>query len=145
MDRAQPHPLPRRTAIPRRASLFFFKSDDALSFRCGHGQRKFTQAPVHVPSHRKKPRSNEQTRVDASRPLSLLWAPLSMFRTAHSSANTPHASRRLEVKRYDKELRYPHRLNFYHRPPLEEITVEEFETWAIDRLRSMTLLPSKRS
>ncbi|KAI5294078.1 hypothetical protein KEM52_004725 [Ascosphaera acerosa] len=29
---------------------------------------------------------------------------------------------------------YPHRLNFYNVPPTEEITLEEFEQWAIDRL-----------
>jgi DNA primase large subunit len=29
---------------------------------------------------------------------------------------------------------YPHRLNFYSVPPLQEITLEEFELWAIDRL-----------
>ncbi|KAL7419375.1 DNA primase subunit pri2 [Cryptotrichosporon argae] len=31
--------------------------------------------------------------------------------------------------------RYPHRLNFYERPPLLDITLEEFETTAIARLR----------
>lgn len=30
---------------------------------------------------------------------------------------------------------YPLRLSFYLTPPLEEITLEEFETWAIDRLK----------
>ncbi len=34
-----------------------------------------------------------------------------------------------------KSTKWPHRLNFYDRPPEEEMTVEEFETWAIDRLR----------
>jgi hypothetical protein len=29
---------------------------------------------------------------------------------------------------------YPHRLNFYTAAPLNEITIEEFELWAIDRL-----------
>jgi DNA primase large subunit len=29
---------------------------------------------------------------------------------------------------------YPHRLNFYSTPPRSEITLEEFELWAIDRL-----------
>jgi len=29
---------------------------------------------------------------------------------------------------------YPHRLNFYSIPPEKEITLEEFELWAIDRL-----------
>lgn len=31
--------------------------------------------------------------------------------------------------------RYPHRLNFYNRPPTVEVTVDDFEGWAIDRLR----------
>lgn len=29
---------------------------------------------------------------------------------------------------------YPYRLNFYSVPPLNEVTLEEFELWAIDRL-----------
>jgi len=29
---------------------------------------------------------------------------------------------------------YPHRLNFYTVPPQSEVTLEEFELWAIDRL-----------
>ena len=34
-----------------------------------------------------------------------------------------------------KELDYLHRLNFYEIPPTAELSLEEFETWAIDRLR----------
>ncbi|KAL9108840.1 MAG: hypothetical protein Q9187_008246 [Circinaria calcarea] len=34
------------------------------------------------------------------------------------------------------EPEYPHRLNLYTVPPTAEITLEEFEQWAIDRLRS---------
>ncbi|ANB15184.1 DNA primase subunit PRI2 [Sugiyamaella lignohabitans] len=30
---------------------------------------------------------------------------------------------------------YPHRLSFYALPPLEEITLDQFELWAIDRLK----------
>jgi DNA primase large subunit len=30
---------------------------------------------------------------------------------------------------------YEHRLNFYTLPPTAEITLEEFETWAINRLK----------
>lgn len=30
---------------------------------------------------------------------------------------------------------YEHRLNFYILPPTAEITLEEFEQWAIDRLK----------
>lgn len=36
---------------------------------------------------------------------------------------------------HSRPLKYPHRLNFYETPPTEEITLEEFEVWAIDRLR----------
>ncbi|KAI0647160.1 DNA primase large subunit [Trametes meyenii] len=32
-------------------------------------------------------------------------------------------------------LKYPFRLNFYDQPPIEDITIEEFETCALDRLR----------
>lgn len=38
-----------------------------------------------------------------------------------------------------KEQEYPYRLSFYNTPPTQEISLEEFETWAIDRLRSTTL------
>ncbi|KDE04332.1 hypothetical protein MVLG_05212 [Microbotryum lychnidis-dioicae p1A1 Lamole] len=41
-----------------------------------------------------------------------------------------------EVTRHSvRSAKYPHRLNFYERPPQEEITIEQFEEWAIDRLR----------
>lgn len=36
-----------------------------------------------------------------------------------------------------KQQDYPHRLNFYEIPPTAEITLEQFEQWAIDRLKSM--------
>ena len=36
-----------------------------------------------------------------------------------------------------KETQYPHRLNFYSIPPTADITLEQFEQWAIDRLRGM--------
>ncbi|KAI5300639.1 hypothetical protein KEM55_006000 [Ascosphaera atra] len=34
-----------------------------------------------------------------------------------------------------KAQEYPYRLNFYDVPPVEEITLEQFETWGIDRLK----------
>lgn len=40
-----------------------------------------------------------------------------------------------------KQHDYPHRLNFYSIPPTAEITLEQFEQWAIDRLRGTSLLP----
>jgi len=38
-------------------------------------------------------------------------------------------------------LQYQHRLNFYVTPPTTDITLEQFEQWAIDRLRGMTYCP----
>ena len=32
---------------------------------------------------------------------------------------------------------YKHRLNFYSIPPTADITLEDFETWAIDRLKGI--------
>ncbi|KAF2274607.1 DNA primase, large subunit [Westerdykella ornata] len=37
---------------------------------------------------------------------------------------------------------YDHRLNFYEIPPTAEITLEEFETWAINRLKVLSELES---
>ncbi|KAL2268497.1 hypothetical protein VTJ83DRAFT_3343 [Remersonia thermophila] len=39
-----------------------------------------------------------------------------------------------------KETQYPHRLNFYSEPPTADITLEQFEQWAIDRLRVLAEL-----
>jgi hypothetical protein len=36
-----------------------------------------------------------------------------------------------------QELQYSHRLNFYTVPPTADITLEQFEQWAIDRLRGI--------
>ena len=36
---------------------------------------------------------------------------------------------------------YPHRLSFYAVPPTAEITLEQFEQWAIDRLRGIFAPP----
>ena len=35
-----------------------------------------------------------------------------------------------------KQQEHQHRLNLYETPPTADITLEEFEQWAIDRLRS---------
>ena len=35
-----------------------------------------------------------------------------------------------------KQQDYPHRLSLYETPPTAEITLEQFEQWAIDRLKS---------
>lgn len=39
-------------------------------------------------------------------------------------------------------FRYPHRLNFYDIPPLYDVTLEEFETCALDRLRILAEIES---
>jgi DNA primase large subunit len=39
-----------------------------------------------------------------------------------------------------QDVDYPHRLNFYTIPPTADITLEQFEQWAIDRLRGMEIL-----
>ncbi|KAI9155209.1 putative DNA primase large subunit [Paramyrothecium foliicola] len=39
-----------------------------------------------------------------------------------------------------QDARYPHRLNFYAEPPTADITLEQFEQWAIDRLRVLAEL-----
>ncbi|KAH7915016.1 DNA primase large subunit [Hygrophoropsis aurantiaca] len=40
------------------------------------------------------------------------------------------------------QIQYPHRLNFYDKPPLYDVTIEEFETCALDRLRVLAEIES---
>lgn len=42
-------------------------------------------------------------------------------------------------KNYSLQKDYPFRLNFYMKPPPMEVTVEEFETFALDRLQGITI------
>ena len=46
------------------------------------------------------------------------------------------------VAAYAESAVYPSRLSFYDTPPLQEITLEQFETWAIDRLRVLIEIES---
>lgn len=41
--------------------------------------------------------------------------------------------------------RYPHRLNFYSVPPIHEVTIEQFESWAIDRLKVLAEIESSQA
>lgn len=50
--------------------------------------------------------------------------------------NVDHRKKQFAAPTY-KDTQYPHRLNFYSTPPTADITLEQFEQWAIDRLRSM--------
>lgn len=45
----------------------------------------------------------------------------------------------------DDLSQYPQRLSFYKLPPTSEITLEEFETWAIDRLKVLLEIESCQS
>ena len=48
-----------------------------------------------------------------------------------------HKKRQFAAPSYEQQ-EYCHRLNIYDLPPTAEIKLEEFEQWAIDRLRSMS-------
>lgn len=54
---------------------------------------------------------------------------------ANSTTNDASSSSSEVTRHHPRSTKFPHRLNFYSHPPTEEITVEEFEEWAIDRLR----------
>lgn len=45
-----------------------------------------------------------------------------------------HRKKQFATPHY-KDAEYPHRLNFYTDAPTADITLEQFEQWAIDRLR----------
>lgn len=55
---------------------------------------------------------------------------------AKRRATIDHKKRQFATPIY-KQQDYPHRLNLYDTPPTAEITLEQFEQWAIDRLKSM--------
>ena len=50
-----------------------------------------------------------------------------------------HKKKQFAVSQYEQE-NYPYRLNFYQTPPVAEIELEKFEQWAIDRLRSRSVI-----
>ncbi|KAK4189101.1 putative DNA primase large subunit [Podospora australis] len=53
--------------------------------------------------------------------------------------NVDHRKKQFAEATY-KVQEYPHRLNFYVTPPTADITLEQFEQWAIDRLRILAEL-----
>lgn len=63
-----------------------------------------------------------------------------MFRSDYNRVDPKRrhvdSRKRQHVESAYKEEQYPHRLNFYATPPTADITLEQFEQWAIDRLRS---------
>ncbi|TLS25857.1 hypothetical protein PpBr36_07252 [Pyricularia pennisetigena] len=52
---------------------------------------------------------------------------------------TDHRKKQFADPAY-KATEYPHRMNFYTIPPTADITLEQFEQWAIDRLRILAEL-----
>jgi DNA primase large subunit len=50
--------------------------------------------------------------------------------------NVDHRKKQFATPTY-QSLEYKHRLNFYVVPPTADITLEQFEQWAIDRLRGI--------
>lgn len=67
-----------------------------------------------------------------------------MFRSDYNRVDPKRrhvdARKRQHVEPAYKEEQYPHRLNFYASPPTADITLEQFEQWAIDRLRVLAEL-----
>jgi DNA primase large subunit len=68
-----------------------------------------------------------------------------MIRHDHSRVDTKRrANLDYKKKQFAKaefeQQHYAHRLNFYVLPPTAEITLDEFETWAIDRLKGMLFI-----
>lgn len=53
---------------------------------------------------------------------------------------TLHHSKKQFATPAHKDFEYKHRLNFYTVPPTADITLEQFEQWAIDRLRVLAEL-----
>ncbi|KAF1951778.1 DNA primase, large subunit [Byssothecium circinans] len=56
-------------------------------------------------------------------------------------ANIDHKKKQFAKAEFQQQ-NYEHRLNFYRLPPTAEITLEEFETWAISRLKVLSELES---
>lgn len=65
---------------------------------------------------------SEQARIDAKR-----------------RATVDAKKRQFALPAFEQQ-QYKHRLNFYRIPPTAEITLEEFEEWAICRLKSEYLV-----
>lgn len=55
-------------------------------------------------------------------------------------AELDHRKKQFAAPKF-QEHTYPHRLNFYILPPTADITLEQFEQWAIDRLRGLSPSP----
>ncbi|GHJ84888.1 hypothetical protein NliqN6_1290 [Naganishia liquefaciens] len=61
---------------------------------------------------------------------------------AYANAGSRVGGRRRSSDGGHRNLKYPYRLNFYTSPPALDITLEEFETFAIARLKVLTAIHS---
>jgi len=69
---------------------------------------------------------------------------LTMIRSEHARIDAKRRSaldpkKRQFAQPFFQQQDYKHRLSFYTIPPTEQITLEEFEEWAISRLKSMEI------
>lgn len=64
---------------------------------------------------------------------------INRFAAAAEAANKGKAVYTENGKNYNLQKDYPSRLNFYLKPPPTEITIEEFESFALDRLQGKYL------
>ncbi len=64
-----------------------------------------------------------------------------MMRTDSSRIESKRSALDYRKKQFSapewKDQTYPHRLNFYSTPPTADITLEQFEQWAVDRLKGV--------
>ncbi|KAJ7940701.1 eukaryotic and archaeal DNA primase, large subunit-domain-containing protein [Mycena leptocephala] len=63
-----------------------------------------------------------------------------MFKIEERSS-TFESNGKIQVELH-RGAKYPHRLNFYDKPPLYDVSIEEFETSALDRLRILAEIES---
>lgn len=60
---------------------------------------------------------------------------INRFAAAADAANSGRSVFVENGMNYNLQSDYPFRVNFYLKPPPSEITIEEFETFALDRLQ----------
>lgn len=60
---------------------------------------------------------------------------INRFAAAASAAKNGRSVYADNGMEYNLQAEYPYRVNFYLKPPPSEITIEEFETFALDRLQ----------
>jgi hypothetical protein len=83
---------------------------------------------------------SSRTNLDEAQHTTQSYSQATMIRHDYSRidpkrrANLSHKKKQFAKAEFQEQT-YEHRLNFYVLPPTAEITLEEFEQWAIDRLK----------